>query len=86
MWALTGLGWYDRDVYDRVIARMLKFRSPDARANARTIYGACRALHFTPLMDSYAQAVSESKRFEGWAPHEQASFFHGWAMLRATGE
>ncbi|KAF5832757.1 hypothetical protein DUNSADRAFT_11244 [Dunaliella salina] len=86
MWSLSALGWYDFDVYDRIIAHMAKFQSKDPRANARVFYAAALAQHVTPALDEFAAAISGQKRLNGWAPHEQADFIHGWAMLRATGQ
>ena len=60
MWSLAALGWYDRVTYDRMIERMLRFKSPDARANGRTFFAAARALHITPTMDAYAHMICNS--------------------------
>jgi len=86
MWAMGGLGWYDFDVYDRIMAQMVKFNSKDPRAVARTLYTAARAQHFTPHVDNFAKNVSQQKYLNGWAPHEQADLLHGWAMIRSTGQ
>jgi len=85
MWALSALGWYDHEVYDRIIAHMAKFESKDPRANARVFYAAALAQHMTPALDQFAAVVSTQKRLNGWAPHEQADLIHGWVMLRSTG-
>lgn len=47
MWALSALGFYDFDVYDRILAKMVDFNSKDPRSVARVFYAAALALHFT---------------------------------------
>eukprot|EP00983_Pelagomonas_calceolata_P095497 1158015-Pelagomonas_calceolata.AAC.8 len=66
MWALSALGWYDHEVYDRIIAHMAKFESKDPRANARVFYAAALAQHMTPALDQFAAVVSTQKRLNGW--------------------
>lgn len=71
MWALSALGWYDADVYDRAAAFMAKFQSKDPRANARVFYALALAHHYTPAVDEFCSTISQQKSLNGCAPEAE---------------
>lgn len=55
--ALGSIGWYDPDVYDRLLVAMVKTKSKDPRACAHTMYACALALHMSPQVCLFCACV-----------------------------